>query len=400
MHSIQKAALIRRLAFSLTILSLFIACEDPGSVGGNFVDQSEVLVDTVLISSLPLSTANPYLGKLTLSAIGEFDDQMFGSIKTQAFFKPEIDYFSATDSVISLSSDLTMRLRFSEDDTYGNTETTANYSVFRVNELWRGSTYTKEDTLTFGNEVIATFSDADIDSLGFVDFELGGSWKEDYVNFFNVKGDSLREASYRDNDFGLAIVSDVGNEKINYVSFGFSSLLIISSDTNSVSIADWTVDITRSGEVSEIDRIKVHSTYDTYLTLNLKELIDQASTNDFIRVELVLVQDTSALSNSLNVGEVRSPASGFRLIQGPLDDNDDRAYEFSFSSDAVNGFYIDGAYRFNISTLVNDDAYADSPIEEVYLFPFSSNGVLGYSSIYSPGVDLQFAPKIIIYGLE
>lgn len=400
MHSIQKAALIRRLAFSLTILSLFVACEDPGSVGGEFVDQAEVLVDTMLINTLTLSTENPYLGRQTLSPIGEFDDQVFGVVQAQSYFKPEIDYFSATDSTINIASNLTMRLRVSEDDVYGNTESTATYSVYRVNELWRGSTYTKGDTLTTGAEVVGSFSDADIDSAGFIDFEMGGSWKQDYVDFFNVKGDDLRQDSYRDNDFGLAIIPDVGTEKVNYINFGLSSLMIITGDTSSVDMVDWTSDITRSGEVDEVDRIKVHSTYDRYMTLNLKEIIEAAATDNFVRVELILVQDTLALSNGLGPTEERSIAPSFRLVQGPLDGSDDRAYEFSFSDDAISGFYIDGEYRFNISTLVNDDAYSDSPIEEVYIFPYSSNGVLEYSSIFSPGVSTPLAPKIIIYGLE
>ena len=114
MYSTTKAARFWQLAFSAILLGFVVSCEDPGSVGATFVDESEVKVDTILLSGMPLTSVDPYMGKLSSSPVGKFSDPMFGDIETITFFKPDVDRLS-TDT---LFADDVLRLKLKVNTAY------------------------------------------------------------------------------------------------------------------------------------------------------------------------------------------------------------------------------------------------------------------------------------------
>ncbi len=397
MHIKNRAAILWRLTFSITFLSIFAACEDPGSVGGGFIEKSEIKIDTILISTIISSNQDAYLGRLSRSATGRFQDDLVGEIEAISFFKPSIQRSSDT-LVFDENTKLSLRLQVIQDEVYGDSSTTGTYSIFRVNSLWRGSAFRNSMDISINEgELIGQFSDAELDTNGIVYVELSGSWKDDYINYFNMP-DETRNDAYKAGDYGLAVVPDAGNAKIVYANYTISNLTAFDSDTTSRFILDWGVDLTRTGEVQNADRIILQSTFDTVLRFNLAEIADQMVNKNFVRAELIFKEDTLALSSTLNSGEVRSRALGLALKLGPLNDT---AYELAFESPDFSAVSSDGFYRFSLTTLLNSYLYGSAPISDVYLYLSSSSGSLGYTSLFSGSSNPEEnGPKLVIYGIE
>ena len=169
MHIKTKAATLWRLAFSLALLIVITACEDPSSIGGEFADKSALKVDTVLVDNLTSVNYDAYLGKLNRSATGTFQDDLFGTQEAFSFIKPGL--IANADSLVLDAQQDTVELRLNMflDDFYGDTTSTVTYNIYRVNELWRGATYRRSDSLTYDDsEVIGQFTDADLDTNGTV----------------------------------------------------------------------------------------------------------------------------------------------------------------------------------------------------------------------------------------
>tara|TARA_R110000868_G_scaffold408293_5_gene691006 strand:- start:36553 stop:37752 length:1200 start_codon:yes stop_codon:yes gene_type:complete len=396
MHIKTKAATLWRLAFSISFISIFIACQDPGSLGGGFIEKSEINIDTIQVTTLNASSQNAYLGRLSRSATGRFQDDLVGDIEAISFFKPSIQRSSDT-LLFDSNTNLSLRLQVVENVVYGDTTTTGNYSIYRVNSLWRGSAFRNSMDITVDEgELIGQFSDASLDSNGIVQLELSGSWKDDYINFFNMP-DETRDAAYKAGDYGLAVVPDAGNSKVVYISYALSNLTAFGSDTTSRTILDWGVDLERSGALNSPGRIILDSTFDTVFRVNLAEVADQIGNRNFARAELELKIDTLALKNSLDVNEIRTSPLGLGLKLGPFDDVE---YELGFSSSDLTTVNFEGSYRFTVTTLLNNYLFGEAPISDVYLYLSATSGNLAYTSIFAGDTNQDNNPKLIIYGVE
>lgn len=391
-----KAAIFWRLAFSVTFISICIACEDPGSIGGGFIEKSEITVDTIQVTNLTESNQDAYLGRLSRTAMGRFEDGLVGDIQAVSLFKPSIQRASE-DLVLNDSTNLSLRLQFFENLVYGDTTSIGTYSIYRVNSEWRGSSLrSSTDIVINEGELIGQFSDSNVDTNGTISVNLSGSWKDDYINYFNLPGDT-RDDAYRLGDHGLAIVPDEANNKIMYASFTQSNLTAFASDTTSRIILDWGVNIERTGELSNSEKAILHSTFDRIFRFSLTEIIDGLENKNFVKAELVFKEDTLALSGSLNPNEVRTSALGMGLKLGP---SDDIAYRIGFSVPDFSAFSSDGFYRFSLTKLVNDYLYGEATVSDVYLYLSSSSGTLSYTSFFTGEGSPQDSPKLIIYGLD
>ncbi|MBO6523149.1 MAG: hypothetical protein JJ971_04925 [Balneolaceae bacterium] len=397
MHINTKAARFWQLAFSIIILSTFIGCQDPGTLGGGFIDKTDIDIDTLLVTNLTSSNQDAYLGRLGRSAIGSFDDGLFGEIESVSFFKPSI--FRPADTVVfDANTIFKLQLQLQEGEVYGDTTQTGTYSIYRVNSLWRGSAFRNSMSISFDEaETIGQFSDADADTSGVVEVELSGSWKDDYIPFFN-EPDSTRDDIYKRNDFGLVIVQDAGINKIIYANYSLSNIQAIAEDTTSHFILDWGYDLDRTGATVDPERIMLQTTFNNILRLDLSALADEVSDINFVRAELVFSRDTLNLSNTLQQDEVRSPSLGLGLSIGPLDDV---AYEVAFGSiDLSAAARDDGTYRYNITNILNSYIHGELTINDLYLYLSANQGTLAYTSLYNAGADPELAPRVILYGLE
>lgn len=398
MHTRTKAARIWQLAFSVIILSTIFACQDPGTIGGGFVEKTDIDIDTLLVTNIITSNQNAYLGRLGRSATGTYQDDLFGNIDAVSFFKPSI--FRSSDTLVfDENTGFTLRLQLFESEVYGDTTQAGTYTIHRVNSLWRGSSFRNDMDISYdGAETIGQFTDADVDTNGVVEVELSGTWKNSYVSYFNEEADSVRDENYRQNEFGLAIVPDAGNNKIVYANYALSSLRAIADDTTSHFTLDWGFDVDRAGEINSADKVNLHSTYNNTLRVNLSSIGDQVSEINFIRAELVFNRDTLALNNTLAQNEVRTGALGLGLTIGPLDDS---AYELGFGTiDLSAAAREDGTYRFNITNVLNDYIHGDLSIDDLYIYLSANQGALAYTSLFNENADPDNAPRVIIYGLE
>lgn len=394
MHIKTKATTFWQLAFSVIFISIIVSCEDPGSLGGDFLEKSELKIDTLSLGSFTENSIDPYLGRLSRSKIGNFSDPLFGDIETISFFKPPIS--RPDDSfIVDRNNPLILKLRIQDGTVYGDTSTVNTYSIYRINTLWRGSNFRKSMSIDYDLELIGSFTDNSFDSTGFANINLGGSWKQDYIDYYNLD-DSVRDDTYRDNDFGLAIVPNTESNKIIHTNFSLSSFLIVDADTSSYPILDWGSDIESSGEVDEPESIILPSTGENYLTINFEQIADQILNTNFVRVELVFKEDTMAIKNSIG-NDLRTTNLGLGMKVGP---SDDIAYELGFGTLDIASLNNDGSYNLNITTLLNNHLYAGASIEDVYLYLVSAEGVVSFTSVFSPNSSPENTPKIIIYGIE
>ena len=72
------------------------------------------------------------LGQLTYSALGSFEDPLFGELSSTLYFKPSINA-SSTDTVLDYMR-FEMRLHLMEDEIYGDTSSTAEFDVYRIQQ--------------------------------------------------------------------------------------------------------------------------------------------------------------------------------------------------------------------------------------------------------------------------
>lgn len=396
MHIKSKAAILWRLAFSLTLLLVIVACEDPSSVGGEYVEKNKVVVDTILVDNLVASAADPYLGRLSSSPAGDFSDPLFGDISTFSFLKVPIETFLADSVTLSDTTAIELNLRFLRA-VYGDSTTTNSYRIVRVSEQWRGATYRQSNTLAYDeNEVAASFTDADVDTTGLLTVELGGSWKQDYITYFNSDADNSVEL-YEQNEFGLAIIPDAGSQKIRYISFANSSLEIQAPLDLSLEISDWGFDMTEVRGAPPSNRVILSNRFNEYYTFNLQEYADQLPSQNIVKAELIFTPDTTSMNNSLQGTEVRTPASQMGMSVGSVDDV---AYELGFSASDITGFFIEGDYVFDITPALNNYFFSSADISEIYINLISSQGYLSYSQQFGMSANPDLAPKMVIYSLE
>ena len=400
MHIKTKAAIIWRLTFSITLLSLFVACEDPGTIGSGFVDKTEINVDTILVTNLTVQNEDAYFGRLNRTPIGVFNDQLYGNIESASFFKPSITRNSTTFVLDTDSTRFQLKLRLLEGEIYGDTSSTSSYSIYRVNTPWRGSTFRNSMDIGYNNaELIGEFTDADVDTTGYTAVDLTGTWKDDYINFFNLS-DSIRAEEYRVGDYGLVIVPDVTNTKLVYVNYSVSSISVIQedkADTTAISMLDWAADTDITGGVVDSEKIILQSTYNTILSLNLAEIADQISNVNFVKAELIFKEDTLDATNLIGENEVRTGSLGLGIKVGP---EDDIAFELGFGSIDISAISVNGTYTFSITNLLNNYIYGEATITDLYIYLASNQGALGFTRLYNSSSALENAPKLILYGLE
>ncbi len=393
----NKAASKRWLTFSVLALLSITACEETNTVGVDFIQESTIQVDTVFIDQINLIEIDPYLGKLSYSALGSFQDPLFGEISSTLYFKPSINA-SGTDTVLD-NMRFEMRLHLMEDEIYGDTSSTAEFDVYRIQNSWHGPSFRQSTGVNLGIERIGGFSDADIDTNGNVYVTLGGSWDAFYREIFNIEDDSTRLTRYAEEDFGLAIVPKNTSNRIRFATLITSRLLVIGQeDTSSYSMQDWAYNIEREVVDPIPNRLLLHNTFEQVLKLDLKSLGEQLPNTNFVRAELVLEEDTTRANTSLSEHEQRMNVPGFRMSEG---DFIDLAYQFGFSdNNIINGYPVKGRFRFDITRLLNDQIYNNNPIKDSYIYPYMNAGYISSNILYSNDAPPDKRPRLIIHSIQ
>ncbi|MBO6794832.1 MAG: hypothetical protein JJ895_13050 [Balneolaceae bacterium] len=400
----NKAAQSRQLVFSILLSFILLSCEESGTVGAGFINESEIVADTIMVSELPIKSVDPYLGKLIYSATGAFNDPILGEINAMALFKPSIIQGDIGD--LPMDTKALLRLNIDIENIYGRQDREARFKVLRVADFWRGSAFKRSDEVSVvesdGGPIeqqVGEFTLADFDTTGFAELELSGNWKSDFIRFYN-NDDANRDSVYRHEDFGLAIVPEDDANEIIYARISTSRLLLIDpadEDTTTNIMLDWATDIEITGGTAPANNVVLSNLYDQYLQFNFTDIAQNLDNNNFVRAELVLTANENALQNSLTENEERFETPPFRIQLGP---SNDIAYDLGFNTISSTASYDEGKYRFDITELFNASIFADTDITEVYLYAGQNSGYLSFSSFFDVTADAANAPKIIIFNLE
>ena len=397
MYLTDKAVSKRWLIFFILVFFGMTACDETYTVGVDFIQESAIEIDTVLIDQIDFINIDPYLGKLTYSALGSFQDPLFGQLISTLYFKPSINA-SNTDTVLDDMS-FELKLRIMKDEIYGDTSSTAVFDVYRIQNNWHGPSFRQSTEVDLELERIGGFNDTDIDTNGNVHVALGGSWDAFYREIFNIDDDSTRLTRYAEEDFGLAIVPKNTTNRIRFATLSTSRLLVIGQeDTSSYGMQDWAYKIER-GDVDPIpNRMLLHNTFEKVIKIDIKNIGKQLPNNNFVRAELVLEEDTTRASTSLSEHEQRLNVPGFRMSEG---DFIDLAYQFGFSDEnIINGYPSRGRFRFDITRLLNDQIYNNNPIKDSYIYPYVNAGYIGSNILYNNEASSDKRPRLIIHSIK
>ena len=332
-----RATKVRQFILYLLFPLLFLACEENVLVEAGFIDESKVKTDTILVSELPLENTDPLLGRLPNSPLGIFNDPLFGDIHAVSLFKPSIvqrvsgDLPINTIAIMRLNVDVEIIFRVTkqlmEATKFIGLETSAGTAFKMSNEI---DIQDQSAGLVFEAE-IGEFNYSDIDTTGFVEFELDGAWKTDFIQFHNSDA-ADRDSTYRFEDFGLVIVPEDDVDKIIYTRFSTSRLLLIDEtedDTTSNVMLDWAYDIDITNGNPPDSNLTLSNTFTPYINFDLTPTATQITNTNIIRAELVLTPDSTTMTTSLIDNQKRTENPPFRVQLGP---SNDIAYDLGFNT--------------------------------------------------------------------
>lgn len=397
MSSINKG--FYSLCIPLLTLLMFIGCENPGSVGGNFVDKTELTFDTLAISNIQPQSFIGYTGRMNFVSLGKYSDPVFGDIETSALLKPSINHSLPTGD--SLDNDYSMKLELVIDsvNTYGDTLSASNFSVFEVTSDWNGATYKIDSELTYDeSKLIGSFSLGDENSII---INLSNEWRSTYGRYFH-NTDSDADSLYRYEFKGLVLVSRDGNNKISFPSINSSKFLAINevdADTTELGIRDWAYSFNRSGEDYPSDVSPLHTTLEHMLHFNIGDFINDFQDENFVRAEIIFYEAADLLEENLPTNHNRLRVPSISLDVGY---EEDPAYEFQFGAAESPGVKqnSDNSFRINITDYLNNSLYSNEDERDLYFGIGSNEGALRSTLVYNETATANVRPKLIITSLK
>ncbi|MEX0770298.1 MAG: hypothetical protein WD035_06170 [Balneolaceae bacterium] len=392
---------------------LFSACEDPGFVGGNLLnEEADVVTNSIQPGSIEEVSRSAFTGNLRFMAMGHYNDPLYGEINSVAFLKPAIN----TSNVSTIGGEDTMQLRLVLDSrVYGDSTSTAEFEIYRVDEFWRGNEIRFGDQISFDeSQVVGQFSVAESDTI-LVD--LDKAWVSDYKDFLEMS-DSNRDSLYRNNFFGLAIAAVSGSSKILFPRMRPSTeeensdtefvRFVVDNEDEEVerryqTVLDWAMTLERldtpESQNSDTGSFKVHNYLDSFLEIDLGLTEEKLSSKNLANVELVFYKDRETERNSLPPGHTRPGVNRARIHII----NDERISDVIFNRSP--GFIseeqtTDHSFRFDITDYANTVLFSTPPSGKLYLSVESINGLL-FSTIFHTGEGLEeYKPKILVTSVK
>lgn len=391
--------------YAIIFCSIFLGisgCENPGSVGSDLAgSDAEVETDTVFIEDFNAVQSNSYSGALSFFSAGYYDDPLFGSMEATAFLKPGLPA-----DTVSIDNDakMLMTVVFDEDQVYGNRSASQEFSVYEIDELWRDRALMIDDEIQINtNQKVGEFVVEDDDSL---EVELSADWVDKYRQYSDTTdADSL----YRYNFFGLAVVPE-NQSKIIPLNSSSTQFVIQNpeADTFDVSTMEWGYNLERSASNSlPQGSVPLYSTYESVINfdeLGVSDLDIPAS--GFSRAELVVYQNNSEMEQSMQSEPSTADRAEETSMYLHLADSTEipESIDPGAQDSRMEGTYSadEGAYRFDITSLVERTIQAGSSEEREFFMTFPNDGVIKPGLIYSDSEDVPAdkRPKIIITSLK
>lgn len=401
---------IRSFCFaSICVISLaLVSCENPGSVGSGLSDsRGEVVTDTVFVDGMETVNTTTYSGNLSFFAMGKYEDQLFGTMTATGYMKPTLP---GADNTVSENATIQMRLLFENENVYGDTLSDQQYSLYEINELWRGTALKINDDLATDAK-LGEFSISTDDSLDINLNEINQDWVDRYIQFANTDTTN-RDSLYKNGMYGLAVVPENAN-KIVPLTVGETRFTIQNplADTFRVSTSEWGYTLNRDTNTSfPQGSVPLYNTYEQILNfgdLGIEDL--EVETSGLSRAELVLYENTSTMEQTLEsepFSVIRPhPPTAYLQYADPanLPENIDPGVPVD-NVTKIPGVYNenDGSYRFDITQLVGNKLRDGLPGGREFYITFPNDGTIKPSLIYSDGsqVPTSKRPKIVITYLK
>lgn len=388
----------------LAILLIFSSCEDPGSVGSDYVDRPALTFDTLAISQTEVLGYQGYSGRLGFIPMGHYSDALFGELDVKGFLKPSRS--PALPDSIDLDESFNVKLEIALDslESYGDSLSQTNFNVYEVTSPWRSNALKIDDDIQYG-DMVGSFTVADQKNLV---IDLSQQWVDKYKSFYyNSNDDANIDSSYNYNFGGLAIVSDQQNSKVSFSRSDGTRFLLINgansdtTDTVTIPLRDWGFTLDRTGAVIPTNTYPVYTTLEGLIGITMPDSLLRADNNtkNIIRADLVFYEDQQDLESTLPANHVRLPINSLNMH---LKETVEPVYEYQFGSVEFLGVPTDDdnrAFQINITNYVNDVIFGSETRRELILGAGSASGALRSTLLYNETAPENVRPKIIITSL-
>ena len=372
-------------------LATITACEDGGIVGSSFIPANpDLQIDTVQTLSITTEPLVSYAGAKIFVAAGRYQDPLFGTYEAVAMMTPGF-----TPVADSIADEVTFGFTLRPTQTYGDTNSTTVFDIYEIQERWRAQEWRMDDTPVLGSAPIASFEIGDTDSL-FV--PLPDSWKQRYLTYNQLEA-ADRDSAYTQNEFGFAFVPVSGN-KISYINFSESIFSGVRADTTELlGVIRQRASNYRLVEESSItveNGVKIMNDFTKTGKISF-EINEQIVGAKFVsRAELVFYEDKQLLQSSLGIGQTRFSNQIIRLFDLAPDEK-----QYYITKDATISAIVsdEGAYRMNITALVNSALAEGGKEYTFYIVSDQDNGIIRPNYLLNENSGLR-APKIIVTKIQ
>jgi len=389
--SISKATIAWRFILSGFIIISLISCEEANSVGGQFIEGSNLRFDTLYVENFTPQNEQIFSGNLRYSPIGQYNDPLFGNTRSIAFIKPEIDAIADT---VDGTYQLKLGLVFNTDLATGDTTKQVNFDIFPIDEFWRGNntlvnsnigidssrsfgafTYSREETLTV---------DLSQDLL----LELAT-----YINDDSTNVDSLYNFDFD----GLAIVPRNGDSKVIYPDLFASRFFLISPDQDTTSFFSKSHTFTTERTNANLypNRLYLNSYFENFYSMTFENVIMDYERVNLLKAEFVVIEDKSQLESTLPNSHTRPEVSFLELkTSSPADLRYDLQFTqsefFGVRDTVINGF------RFDMTSHINQYLFSDVSDKTLYFNINPNAGIMRSTLLYDQTSNDSLKPKLIL----
>lgn len=408
------------IAAFLLLITAFLssACESPGIVGEDIISGEEnVESQSYPIQDYSIIEDDSFSGRLSNTAIGYFQDPMYGTLTSVALLKPSI--FATNVDTIKEEGTVSLRLIFN-DPVYGDSLAVSNFEIYEANEIWRGTELRYNNTvdIDFTSKVADFRVEAEEDT---VIVQLSEEWKNDFATYFNpdtTLSSSERDSIYINNFPGLAVVPSETNQNLRFLktrasddsdsnedgeefitSFLYSPVTQIGDETDAseqeiIDVRDWGASFTREMEPESHDQIVLHSS-ERVLKLQLGLPIEDLKTKNIVNARIVLSKDDSPSKNSPDIKRPNINAIRAHVFADePNDVMDD-----IFTSEANFATSLDStsnAFLMNVTPYVLNEVYGEQTNSSLYVSIERMNGVIYTSQFFDQNAADIKQPRLVI----
>lgn len=407
-------------AFLLLITAfLSTACESPGSVGDDIVDDEENVVSkTIILDDYSIIEENSFSGRLANTAVGSFDDPLYGTMKSVALLKPSIS--TSEVDTIRENDTVTLRLIFN-GDVYGDSLATSNYEIYEVGEIWRGAElrYNDEVPIDMTNQVGQFQVNATQDT---VIVDLSQFWTSKFAEFFNSDPDissSERDSIFINNFPGLAIVPSEGNQNIRFLktqmnnddsddeeelitSFLFETMVQDDDDEEEtgpdvIDVRDWGASFVRENGSENFGAFFLHNS-ERVLRFQ-PNLPEDLESKNIVNAQLILNKNVNPQQTTPSIA--RPNTNLLRAHVFDEDPNDIMAEIFTTEPNFATSINdTSNAFIMNVTQYVLNDVYGDVENRKIYVTIQSVNGLIYSSHFFDPTSDDIRKPRLVITYVE